>query len=103
MGGDPTRTYCGETTALRTACAQSVAPMRKSAGPAFATRGAHLEAVMGNDVLAKLMQAVRESIERVQSSAPQSADRGVARVLAHLWSAYDELELLAHDRFAAAR
>lgn len=55
---------------------------------------------MSDDVLAKLMRAVRESIERVRASAPDQQDRGVTRVLAHLWSAHDELELLVRTRSA---
>ncbi len=57
---------------------------------------------MGHKMTAELMRAVRESIERVQSStAIVPEDRTLTRALAHLWSAYDELELFARDRLSA--
>lgn len=59
---------------------------------------------MSHEVTASLMQAVRESIERVQSStAFVPDDRTLTRALAHLWSAYDELELFARDRLSPVR
>ena len=51
---------------------------------------------MACEELIVLMARVRASIE---SLAPRAADeRALTRALAHLWSAHDELELLARDR-----
>jgi hypothetical protein len=53
---------------------------------------------MSHAVTASLMQSVRDSIERVELSlalAPE--DRTLTRALAHLCSAYDELEMFARD------
>lgn len=55
---------------------------------------------MARQDLLKLMVAVRESIERL-SQSPLAEERTLARALAHLWSAHDELELLANERLGA--
>ena len=50
---------------------------------------------MDEDLLRRLMRSVMESIVHVQGSAVSAAEaRAIDRVLAHLWSAHDELELL---------
>lgn len=57
---------------------------------------------MSHETTAILMRAVRESIERVQSTTTLvPEDRALVRALAHLWSAYDEIELFARDRLFA--
>ncbi len=52
---------------------------------------------MSQDVVTMMMTAIRESIARVQTSAGAQPDRAMTRVLAHLWSAHDELELCRRD------
>jgi hypothetical protein len=48
------------------------------------------------------MQLVRDSIVQVESSvADHGESRALTRVLAHLWSAHDELELLSDRRRSA--
>lgn len=43
-----------------------------------------------------LLRAIRETIERVQAAPkPAHDERAMSRALAHLWSAYDELMLIA--------
>lgn len=59
-------------------------------------------AKMSQQTIAQLLQTVRESIARAESSTTQPPDRVLQRVLAHLWSAYDELELLAAQRLRDA-
>ena len=50
---------------------------------------------MDEDLLRRLMRSVMESIVHVQGSAVSAPEaRAIDRVLAHLWSAHDELELL---------
>jgi hypothetical protein len=47
-------------------------------------------------MVAKLLRVIRESIARVELSAVGVSEVPVlTRVLAHLWSAHDELESLA--------
>lgn len=46
--------------------------------------------------LLEMMAEVRASIARLTESA--EAERTLTRALAHLWSAHDELELLARER-----
>jgi hypothetical protein len=51
---------------------------------------------MGQEMVAKLLRVIRESIARVELSSVGVPDMPVlTRVLAHLWSAHDELEALA--------
>jgi hypothetical protein len=58
---------------------------------------------MSYAMTANLMRAVRESIERVESTTASAPDdRTLSRALAHLWSAYDELELFARERLCPA-
>ncbi len=52
---------------------------------------------MSQDVVTMMMTAIRDSIARVQTSAGAEPDRALTRVLAHLWSAHDELELCRRD------
>lgn len=53
---------------------------------------------MSDAMTMNLMRAVTEAIEGVELSlALAPNDRTLARALAHLWSAYDELEMLARD------
>ena len=58
---------------------------------------------MGDDDVAVMLAAVGESIARVRSLAGDDPERPMRRVLAHLWSAYDELELERRDAHAARR
>ena len=54
---------------------------------------------MGQDILTKLLQVVRESIVHVRATASDSFEQAVLqRALAHLWSAHDELEALSTRR-----
>jgi hypothetical protein len=56
---------------------------------------------MSQESIAQLLKSVRESIQRAESSSgPHRDERIVKLVLAHLWSAYDELELIAAQRVA---
>lgn len=51
---------------------------------------------MGQDIVARLLAVVRDSITRLESSATDSWERAVLqRALAHLWSAHDELDALS--------
>lgn len=52
---------------------------------------------MSQDVVTRMMKAIRDSIAQVQTSAGDAQDRAITRALAHLWSAYDELELCRRD------
>lgn len=52
---------------------------------------------MGPDVVTQMMQAIRESITRVQASGGVEPSRAIARALAHLWQAHDELALCHRD------
>jgi hypothetical protein len=60
-----------------------------------------MEAAMARRELLELMAELRASIARLAES-PQPEDRTLTRALAHLWSAYDELELLARERLVDA-
>ena len=52
--------------------------------------------LMSYETTANLMRMLRDSIERVQSSKVSVDDnRALARALAHLWSAHDEIALFA--------
>jgi hypothetical protein len=43
-----------------------------------------------------LLSRIRDSIDQAASALPDARDqRAITRVLAHLWSAHDELELLS--------
>lgn len=55
---------------------------------------------MARQDLLELMVAVRNSIARLTQS-PAADERTLSRALAHLWSAHDELELLANERLGA--
>ena len=58
---------------------------------------------MNEEVLRRLMRSVMETIIRVQGSSVAAAHaRATDRVLAHLWSAHDELELLGRPSALAA-
>ena len=52
---------------------------------------------MRNHDLKELLAAVRASIERLTDSRIGD-ERTLTRALAHLWSAHDELEMLAKER-----
>jgi hypothetical protein len=68
-------------------------------GTAFAGSTRFLEATMHLEHVGNLMQAVRDSIVRAESSvADHGESRALTRVLAYLWSAHDELELLSRHR-----
>jgi hypothetical protein len=55
---------------------------------------------VGQDLLAKLLSGVRESIARLELSANDSYELAVLhRTLAHLWSAHDELMALSTRRW----
>jgi hypothetical protein len=56
---------------------------------------------MSHETIAQLLKSIRESIARTESSSRQHQDeRVVKRVLAHLWSAHDELELMTAQRLS---
>ena len=55
---------------------------------------------MAREDLMKLIAAVRASITQLTESRT-TEERTVTRALAHLWSAYDELELLMRDCLVA--
>jgi len=55
---------------------------------------------MSQDVVTMMMKVIRESIAQVQTSAGEAPDRALTRVIAHLWSAHDELELCRRDGHA---
>ena len=55
---------------------------------------------MARQELLEMMAEVRASIARLAETA-QTEERTVTRALAHLWSAYDELELLAREQLVA--
>ena len=50
--------------------------------------------------LLELMAEVRASIARLAETS-ETEDRTLTRALAHLWSAHEELELLACERLVA--
>ncbi len=54
---------------------------------------------MGRHDLHDLMNTLRAHIARL--SETRTDDRALTRALAHLWSAVDELEMLASERFVA--
>ncbi len=54
---------------------------------------------MDDDAIAELMRMVQRSIAAVEESLAQLPDeRALTRILAHLWSAHDELAFLAKNR-----
>ena len=58
---------------------------------------------MNEETLRRLMRCVMETIIRVQTASVGAPDaRATNRVLAHLWSAHDELELLGRPNALAA-
>jgi len=56
---------------------------------------------MNQETIAQLIGAVKESIARAEASKSPPSDRAMQRVLAHLWSALDELDLLSANHQAA--
>lgn len=59
---------------------------------------------MGQDILAKVLSVVRESIAHIESSATDTYELAVLhRALAHLWSAHDELDSLSNRRWGQNR
>jgi hypothetical protein len=56
---------------------------------------------MSQETIAQLIRAVKESIARAEASKSEPSDRVMHRVLAHLWSALDELDLLSTTSRAA--
>jgi hypothetical protein len=57
---------------------------------------------MSQDVVTMMMKLIRESIEQMQTSVGVEPDRALTRVLAHLWSAHDELDLCRRPGHARA-
>ncbi len=56
---------------------------------------------MSHQVTATLMRTVRQSIEQIKASAAfEPDDRALTRILAHLWSAYDELDVARRELLA---
>lgn len=56
---------------------------------------------MSQDVIKTMLKLIREAIAHVQTSADNEPDRALTRVMAHLWSAHDEVELCARVANAA--
>jgi hypothetical protein len=57
-----------------------------------------MAAEMSQESVAQLLEAVRESITRTESTPGLADHRALRRVLAYLWLAHDELESLSTAR-----
>jgi len=58
---------------------------------------------MLEQTLAQLRHSIRAAITQVEAAAPQmSGERAIQRILALLWTAHDELELLEYSEIGSA-
>jgi hypothetical protein len=77
--------------------AKARGPPKQGVAPHSQRQRRREEAAMSQDVIKQMLAGIRESIDELQASAGAEPSRAVKRVLAHLWSAHDELELSRRD------